>query len=152
MQVILFETVQNLGSIGDTVNVKPGFARNYLIPQGKAVPATPEALAAVEARRVELVTQEDEARVAAQAKAEQLDGMSVTIAGKAGEEGKLFGSVGTVDIVEAVGESGVEVTRHEVLLPDGALRQVGEYDIQVRFHTDVHAQIKVNVVGEGQEV
>ena len=90
MQVILFETVQNLGSIGDTVNVKPGFARNYLIPQGKAVPATPEALAAVEARRVELVTQEDEARVAAQAKAEQLDGMSVTIAGKAGEEGKLF--------------------------------------------------------------
>ena len=148
MEVILFETVQNLGSVGDTVNVKPGFARNFLIPQGKAMPATPEALAAVQTRRAELEEQETEARDAAQAKAEKIEGMTVTVARKAGEEGKLFGSVGTADLVEAIAESGIEVTRHEVLLPDGALRQVGEYDVQVRLHSDVHAQIKVEVVGE----
>ena len=146
MEVILFETVQSLGTVGDTVNVKPGFARNFLIPQGKAVPATPEALAAVELRRAELEAQEGQAREVAQVKAEKLEGMSVTVARKAGEEGKLFGSVGTSDLVEALAESGVEVTRHEVLLPDGALRQVGEYDIQLRLHTDVEAQIKVEVV------
>ena len=148
MEVILFEIVQNLGSVGDTVNVKPGFARNFLIPQGKAMPATPEALAAVQTRRAELEEQETEARDAAQAKAEKIEGMTVTVARKAGEEGKLFGSVGTADLVEAIAESGIEVTRHEVLLPDGALRQVGEYDVQVRLHSDVHAQIKVEVVGE----
>ena len=148
MEVILFDTVQNLGSVGDTVNVKPGFARNFLIPQGKAMPATPEALTAVEARRAELEQQEAEACDAAQAKAEKIEGMAVTVARKAGEEGKLFGSVGTADLVEAIAESGIEVTRHEVLLPDGALRQVGEYDVQVRLHSDVQAQIKVEVVGE----
>ncbi len=148
MEVILFETVQNLGSIGDTVNVKPGFARNYLIPQGKAMPATREALAAVEARRADLDRQDLQARDAAQAKAEKLEGMSVTVARKAGEEGKLFGSVGTADLVQVIAESGVEVTRHEVLLPEGPLRQVGEYDIQIRLHTDVQTQIKVEVVGE----
>lgn len=148
MEVILFETVQSLGNVGDTVNVKPGFARNYLIPQGKAMPATPEALAAVETRRAELDQQEADTRDAAQVKAEKIEGMTVTVARKAGEEGKLFGSVGTADLVEAIAEAGIEVTRHEVLLPDGALRQVGEYDVQVRLHTDVHAQIKVEVVGE----
>lgn len=148
MEVILFETVQNLGSVGDTVNVKPGYARNYLIPQGKAVPATEEALTAVEARRVELEQQEEQVRASARAKADQLEGMSVKVMRKAGEEGRLFGSVGAADIAEAVRESGVEVSRHEVLLPNGALRQVGEFDIQIRPHMDVQAEIKVEVVGE----
>ena len=148
MEVILFETVQNLGSVGDKVNVKPGFARNYLIPQGKAVPATEEALTAVEARRAELEQQEEQVRAGARAKAEQLEGMSVKVMRKAGEEGRLFGSVGAADIAEAVRESGVEVTRHEVLLPNGALRQVGEFDIQIRLHMDVQTEIKVEVVGE----
>ena len=151
MEVILFETVQNLGNVGDTVNVKPGFARNYLIPQGKAVPATAKALAALEARRAELEHHEDQARAAAQAKADQLEGMSLKITRKAGEEGKLFGSVGTADLAEAIAASGTEITRHEVLLPDGALRQVGEYDIQIRLHTDVQTEIKVEVVGEDQQ-
>ena len=148
MEVILFETVQNLGSVGDTVNVKPGYARNYLIPQGKAVPATADALAAVEERRAELEQQEAETRVAAQARAEQIEGLAVTVTRKAGEEGKLFGSVSTADLVESIAQSGIEVTRHEVLLPDGALRQLGDYDVQVRLHSDVFAQIKVNLVGE----
>ncbi len=148
MEVILFENVQNLGSVGDTVNVKPGFARNYLIPQGKAMPATPEALAAVEARRADLDRQDLQARDAAQAKAEKLEGMSVTVVRKVGEEGKLFGSVGSADLVEAIAEFGVEVTRHEVLLPEGPLRQVGEYDVKIQLHMDVQTQIKVEVVGE----
>lgn len=149
MEVILFETVQNLGSVGDKVNVKPGFARNYLIPQGKAAPATEQALAVVEARRAELEQLEEQARTAAQTKADQLQGLSLKVVRKAGEEGRLFGSVGAVDLMEAIGEAGgVEVTRHEVLLPDGALRQVGEYDIQIRLHTDVQTEIKVEVVGE----
>ena len=148
MEVILFETVQNLGSVGDTVNVKPGFARNYLIPQGKAVPATEEAMAAVEARRAELEQQEEQVRAEAQARADQVKDMHVKVTRKAGEEGRLFGSVGAADVAEAIGESGVEVTRHEVLLPNGALRQVGEFDVQIRLHMDVQTEIKVEVVGE----
>lgn len=148
MEVILFETVQNLGGVGDRVDVKPGFARNFLIPQGKAAPATEGALAVVEERRAELVRQEVGLREVAQAKADKLSGMIVTVARKAGEEGKLFGSVGPADLVAAIAEQGVTVTRHEVLLPDGVLRQVGEYDVQLRLHTDIQTEIKVNVVGE----
>ena len=148
MEVILFETVQNLGRVGDQVKVKPGYARNFLIPQGKAALATPEAVAKVEARRAELEQQEAEQLSAAKVKAEQIEGKSFTIARKAGEEGKLFGSVGTTDLVDAMAEDGVEVTRHEVLLPDGPLRQIGEYDIQLRLHTDVEANIHVSVVAD----
>ena len=148
MEVILFESVQNLGTIGDRVKVKPGYARNYLIPHGKAVPATAENIAALEERRAELEKQEAEILAAAQAKAEQLDGLSVEIAQMCGEEGKLFGSVGTQDIVAAVGNAGVEIARHDVHMPEGAIRQTGEYDIEVQLHSDARATIKVTVVAE----
>lgn len=150
MDVILFETVQNLGGIGDTVRVKPGYARNFLIPHGKAVPATPENLAALQAKRAELEQQEGEAHAAAQTKLESLIGLSVTIPRKAGEEGKLFGSVGTADLVEAIGEAGVEITRHDIQLPDGVIRNLGEYDVEIRLHSEVETQVHVHVVAEGE--
>lgn len=151
MEVILFESVQNLGTIGDRVNVKPGYARNYLIPQGKAVPATAENIAALEARRAELEKQEAEILAAAQARAQKLEGLAVEISQMCGDEGKLFGSVGTQDIVAAVGEAGTEIARHEVHMPEGAIRQTGEYEIEVRLHRDVETTIKVTVVPEMQE-
>jgi large subunit ribosomal protein L9 len=148
MDVILFESVPNLGTVGDTVRVKPGYARNYLIPQGKAVPATPENRAEVESRRADLEKHEAEVLSAARAKAEGLTGLEVTIARKAGEEGKLFGSVGTVDIVEAIGEQGIALARHNVQLPEGALRQVGGFDIEIRLHPEVQVTVRVDVVAE----
>ncbi len=148
MEVILFESVQNLGTIGDRVTVKPGYARNYLIPHGKAVPATAENIAALEARRAELEKQEADILAAARAKAQQLDGLSVEIAQMCGDEGKLFGSVGTQDIVTAVAQAGVEIARHDVHLPEGAIRQTGEYEIEVQLHSDARATIKVTVVPE----
>jgi large subunit ribosomal protein L9 len=150
MEVILFESVLNLGTIGDRVNVKPGYARNYLIPQGKAVPATAENVAALETRRVELEKQEAEIVAAAQAKVQKLEGLAVEIAQMCGDEGKLFGSVGTQDIVSAVAEAGVEIARHDVHMPEGAIRQTGEYDIEVQLHSDVSTSIKVTVVPETQ--
>jgi len=148
MDVILFETLPNLGRMGDRVKVKPGYARNYLIPQGKAVPATPENIAALEARRAELEQQEAAILAEAQAKAQAIEGLSVTITRKAGEEGKLFGSVGTHDIVDAVREAGVEIARHEVLLPAGTLREIGDYEVHVRPHPDVETVLKVVVAPE----
>ncbi len=148
MEIILYESVSNLGTVGDRVNVKPGYARNYLLPQGKAVPATPENLAIAEAKRAELEKHEAELCGAAKAVAETLDGMSLSIARKAGEEGKLFGSVGTADLVEAIAAAGTEITRHDIQLPDGALRQIGEYDIEIRLHADVCCQVHVSVVPE----
>lgn len=148
MQVILMQKVQNVGELGQTVNVKPGFARNYLIPQGLAVLATPENVAAFEARRAELERQQAEALAAAQARAEALTGMVVTIAQRAGEEGKLFGSVGTQDIAEAVTRAGVPVEKHEVRLPTGPLRQTGDYEIDIHLYTDVNASVGVSIVPE----
>jgi len=150
MEVILLEKIQNLGDLGQTVRVKPGYARNFLLPTGKAIPATAENQAEFEARRAELERQQTDALGAAQAKADALAGVSVTIARKAGEEGKLFGSVGTQDIAEAVTAAGVgvELTRQEVRLPAGSLREVGEYEVGVHFHADVDATIAVNVVAE----
>lgn len=148
MEVILFEAVQNLGSVGDTVRVKSGYARNYLIPQGKAAFATPEARAAVEAHRVELEKQEAVHRTEAEQRAQALEGKTFEVARKAGEEGKLFGSVGTADLVEVIAELGLEVTRHEILLPEGPLRQLGDYELQVRMHTDVEATIHVTIIAE----
>ena len=148
MQVILFETVQNLGRVGDKVRVKPGYARNFLIPQGKAQLATPAAAAAVEERRAELEQQEAAQRDEAQTKADSISGRSFSIARKAGEEGKLFGSVAAQDVADALTEAGVQASRHEVMLPEGPIRQTGEYEITLRLHYDVETSITVNVVAE----
>lgn len=148
MEVILLENVNNLGSLGDKVNVRPGYGRNFLIPQGKAVSATEENVAAFEARRAELEKAAAEALAAAQARADKLEGLSVTIPQKAGDEGKLFGSVGTQDIADACVAAGVEVAKSEVRMPTGAIREVGEFDIDIQLHGDVTATVKVVIVAE----
>lgn len=148
MDVILLEKIKGLGALGSKVSVKPGYGRNFLIPQGKALPATAKNVADFEARRAELERQEAEALAAATARAEALAQLSVTIASKAGDEGKLFGSVGNRDIADAVTAAGVQLEKHEVRLPEGALRNTGEYEITVYVHSDVSAVVKVSVVAE----
>jgi large subunit ribosomal protein L9 len=148
MEVILLEKIENLGALGDRVNVKPGYGRNYLIPKGKAASATAENIAEFEARRAELEKQAGEALAAAEARREQLADRTFTIKAKAGEEGKLFGSIGTADIAHAIGEAGVEVERHEIRLPTGAYRQVGEYDVEIHLHTDINTVVKLLIEAE----
>lgn len=148
MQVILLERIANLGNLGEVVKVKSGFGRNFLIPQGKAKPATKDNIAEVEQRRAELEAVFAAQLTAAQQRAEKLNGFVVTLAAKAGEGGKLFGSIGTRDIAEAATAAGIDLTKSEVLLPNGALRNTGEYDIAVRVHADVEATIKLAVVAE----
>ena len=148
MEVILLEKVENLGSLGDRVKVKSGYGRNFLIPSGKATPATEEHIKAFEERRAELEKAAAEALAAAQARAEQLADMSITIVARAGDEGKLFGSVGTSDIAEAVTAAGVAIERHEVRLPEGAFRQIGEYQVGIHLHTDVNLEITLIVETE----
>ena len=149
MEVILLEKIGKLGGLGDRVTVKPGFGRNYLIPQGKAVPATDSNVAEFEARRAELEATAAEAVAAAEVRAGQLAELGqITIPANAGDEGKLFGSVGTRDIAEAVSAAGVEIEKSEVRLPEGALREVGEYEISIHLHSDVDAAIQVAVVPE----
>lgn len=149
MEVILLQKVENLGNLGDRVKVRPGYGRNYLIPQGKAAPATPENVAAFEARRAELEKQAAEALAAAEARKAAIEKLGgVTIAAKTGEEGKLFGSVGTVDIAEALTAAGVEVERREVRLPEGPIRVAGEHEVEIHLHTDVNVSLKVTVVSE----
>ena len=148
MEVILLEKVENLGSLGDRVNVKPGYGRNFLIPSGKATPATEEHIKAFEERRAELEKAAVDAQGMAEARREKLVGMSVTIQARAGEEGKLFGSIGTADIAEAIAAAGVEVERSEVRLPEGAFRQVGEYSVLVHLHTDVNTEIALVIEAE----
>lgn len=148
MEVILLEKVANLGKLGDKVNVKPGYGRNYLMPQGKAVTATEANLAAFETRRAELEKAAAAVHAAAQARADKLEGISVEITRIAGEEGKLFGSVGTTDIAEAICAAGVEVEKSEVRLPNGALREVGEFEVDVQLDSEVTASVKVNIVAE----
>jgi large subunit ribosomal protein L9 len=149
MEVILLEKVRNLGGLGDQVKVKSGFGRNYLIPTGKAVMATKDNIAMFEERRAELEAKAAEQLSAAQARAEQLAGLGViTIAARAGEEGKLFGSVSAADIADAVTAAGVEVAKSEVKLPEGPLRTTGEFELQVVLHTDVDQNINVQVVAE----
>jgi len=145
MNVILLEKVQNLGNLGDQVSVKSGFARNFLIPQGKAKPATKENVAEFEARRAELVKQAEEALAAAQAVYEKMNGLVVSIESVAGDEGKLFGSVGTQDIADALTSANFEVARKSIRMPDGALRHVGTYEIDIELHSDVVASITVEV-------
>jgi large subunit ribosomal protein L9 len=148
MEVILLEKVHKLGSLGDQVKVKPGFGRNYLIPSGKAVSATKENIAKFDERRAELEKQQQESLAKASARAEKLNEVNVSIARKAGAEGKLFGSVGTIDIADAVTESGTELAKHEIRLPEGPIRGIGEYELDVQLHADVTATIKVNVVAD----
>ena len=143
MEIILLEKIANLGAMGEKVNVKPGYGRNYLIPQGKAAAATPENIADYEARRAELEKASADALTAALARRKELLDKVITIASHAGEEGKLFGSVGTADIAHALTESGTAVERHEVRLPEGAFRMVGEYDVLLQLHADVDATIKL---------
>ncbi|WP_404368639.1 50S ribosomal protein L9 [Marinobacter sp.] len=148
MEVILLEKVANLGSLGDKVKVKSGYGRNFLMPYGKAVPATESNVKAFEERRAELEKAAADKQAQAQARAEALNGASVTISSKAGDEGKLFGSIGPRDIADAVSATGTEIDKSEVRLPEGPLRMTGEYDIQLQLHSDVTAEIKVTVVAE----
>lgn len=150
MNVILLEKIRNLGDLGDSVTVAAGYGRNFLIPQGKAVPATKENIQHFEERRAELQAAADEKLAKAQARAEQLAGLTVTITANAGDEGKLFGSVGTADIADAVTAQGVELEKKEVRMPEGAIRQTGEFTFEVHLHPEVEANIKVIVVGEEQ--
>lgn len=148
MEVILLEKVGKLGGLGDKVNVKSGYGRNYLLPYGKAVAATASNVADFEARRAELEAAAAARVGSAEARAEALNGKSVTIAVKAGDEGKLFGSVGTRDIADALTAAGVEVAKSEVRLPNGALREIGEYEVDVQLHSEVFATVQVVIVGE----
>lgn len=149
MDIILLDKIANLGGLGDQVSVKAGYARNFLFPQGKAVPATKDNVAKFEARRAELEAKIAEALAAAQARADQLAALeAITIASPAGDEGKLFGSVGTRDIADAITAAGVEVSKAEVKLPTGTLRELGEYDIDVQLHSDVTTTAKVVIVAE----
>jgi len=148
MNIILLEKVQNLGGLGDQVTVRSGFGRNFLIPQGKAVPATKDNIEHFERRRSELESQAAEKLAQAQSLAAKLGETSFTIASKAGDEGKLFGSIGTRDIANMIIDTGINIEKKQVLLPHGAIRQVGEYNIEIHCHTDVNATIKVTVIPE----
>ncbi len=148
MQIILLEKVVNLGGLGDVVKVKDGYARNFLIPQGKARRATPSNLTEFESRRAELEAAQSAALAAAQAQGAKLDGLLVQITQKAGVDGRLFGSVTTIDIAEALKAQGFEVERSSIRLPQGPLKQIGDSDIAISLHTDVVVHIKVSVLGE----
>ncbi len=150
MEVILLEKMRNLGALGDKVKVKPGFARNFLVPKGKAVYATKENLAKVEQRRAELEKIDAEKMREAQARQKVINELNaITITAKSGEEGKLFGSIGSRDIVSALEKAGVAVEKREIRLPEGALRLVGEYAIEIELEGDLVAIVKINIVGEG---
>lgn len=148
MQLILLEKIRNLGELGDQVNVKAGYGRNYLIPQHKAVVATAENKALFESRRIEFEKAQADALGRAQARAQAMAGATVQIASKAGEEGKLFGSVGTAEIAEAMTAAGFELVRSEVQLPNGPLKTVGDHEVAVSLHSEVNIRIIVSVVGE----
>ena len=148
MNVILLERIGKLGTLGDEVSVKNGYARNFLIPTGRAVRVTPENRAAFEARRAELEAAAGEKLAAAETRAAALEGVSATLMVRASEEGRLFGSVGTVEISKALTDQGNEVTKAEVSLPEGTIRQVGEYEVEIQLHPGVTATVGINVVAE----
>ena len=148
MQIILLEKIANVGNLGDVVKVKDGYARNFLIPQGLAKRATPENLKAIEERRADLEKAAGEKLATAQAQGEKIEGTTLRIAQKAGVDGRLFGSVTNVDIVEALKAQGVEVEKSMIRMPSGPLKQVGDHPVTVVLHTDVTAHVTVTVVGE----
>jgi large subunit ribosomal protein L9 len=148
MEVILLEKVANLGNLGDKVTIKSGYGRNYLVPYGKAVAATAKKIAEFEERRTELEKAAAEKLSAAQARANALSKLEVVIAHKAGDEGRLFGSIGTHNIAEAITAAGIAVEKHEVRLPHGAIRHIGEFEIDITLHTDVVAKMPIKIVAE----
>jgi len=148
MQVILMEKVANLGELGDVVKVKDGYARNFLIPEGKAKRATPDNLKMFEAKRAELEKAQGEVLAKAQERGSKLEGLTVQITQKAGPDGRLFGSVTNYDIVEELKKLGHEVERANIRMPQGPLKQVGEYPLQIGLHTDVTVTVKIAVLGE----
>ena len=148
MDIILLEKVDRLGKLGDVVSVKPGFARNFLLPFGKAKVANAENIKALEGRRAELEAKEAETLATATARKAKLDALEISITSKAGTEGKLFGSVGNADIADAINAAGIEVEKKEVRLPTGPIRAAGEYEIDLHLHTDVNAAIKLTIIGE----
>ena len=148
MNIILLEKVANLGNLGDKVSVKPGFGRNFLIPGGKAVLATPDRIKEFETRRAELEKAEADRLTQAQTRAEAVEKLSLTITHQAGEEGKLFGSVGLPDIIKACADAGVEIDKQEIKLSEGSIRQTGEFEIAIHLHSDVVATLKLAVVSE----
>lgn len=148
MQIILLEKVVNLGGLGDVVKVKDGYARNFLIPQGKAKRATPAALAEFEVKRAELEKAQAEKLAACQAQAEKLNGLMVQITRKAGMDGRLFGSVSNFDVAEALAAQGHEIEKSAIRMPDGPLKTIGDFPLDIALHTDVIAQVTVSVLGE----
>ncbi|WP_320819975.1 50S ribosomal protein L9 [Thalassolituus sp.] len=148
MQIILLEKIANLGTLGDQVSVKPGYARNFLFPQGKAVPATKVNVEQFETRRAELEAQADANLAEANARKEKIEEIELSVAVKAGDEGKLFGSLGNRDIADLASQAGVEVAKSQVRLPNGPIRNVGEFDITIQLHAEVSAVLKLHVVAE----
>ena len=148
MKVILLDRVENLGAIGDLVSVKSGYGRNYLIPNGKAALATAQNIKELEKKKEELEKRAAEQLEAAKSRGELIQGMSLTISANVESEGKLYGSVGPVDIVEAFEKVGVSVERSEIRMPDGPIREVGESEISLHFHSDVDIPVTLNVVSE----
>ncbi|PIE45475.1 MAG: 50S ribosomal protein L9 [Gammaproteobacteria bacterium] len=147
MQVILLERIAKLGDLGDRVSVKSGYGRNFLIPQGKATPATKANIAKFEARRAELEKAAAELLATAQAKADAVEGKRITIEAKQGGEGRLFGSVTSIDIVEVAKNNGIDIERNEIRMPTGPIRSTGEFVIPLHFHADVESEIIVEVIG-----
>lgn len=148
MEVILLSEIENLGALGDKVSVRPGYARNYLIPQGKATFATTENIAEFEARRAQLEAQAATALTAAEERKEKLDGLTVTISAKEASEGKLFGSIGNIDILNALNSLGHEVEKKEIRMPDGAFRNTGEHQVELHLYTEVNATVTISIVPE----
>jgi large subunit ribosomal protein L9 len=148
MEVILLEKVGNLGNLGETVRVKSGYGRNYLIPNRKAVPATKPNIEKFESQRADLEKAQADVVGKATARAESFVGLSITLKRKAGPEGKLYGSVGTADISQAVAETGNVLAKNEVRLPDGPFRHIGEFDVEVNLHADITVSIKLSIVAE----
>ena len=148
MQIILLQKVHNLGDLGEVVNVKPGFARNYLIPQGKASMATETNIKLFEERKAELIAKESDSLAAATARAESIEGLEITISSNASPEGKLYGSIGPREIAEKLTENGFPVDKSEVVMSEGAFREVGEFEVELKFHADVAAKFKLLVEGE----
>lgn len=148
MEVILLDNIGKLGGLGDKVTVKPGYGRNYLVPYGLAVPATKDNIEAFEAQRAELEAQAAERKAEAEARAEQLNDIELSLVSKAGDEGKLFGSIGPRDLADAISSAGIDIAKSEVRMPNGPIRQTGEYDITLHLHAEVDAAVRVVVVAE----
>jgi large subunit ribosomal protein L9 len=148
MEVILLEKIRNLGDIGDRVNVKAGYARNYLLPQKMAVTATPRNIEKFEEMRVELEKKAVDSLAVAKSRAEALGKLAINIPMKANEEGKLFGSVSIHEIMNAIKEHGIEVSKKEIILPQGPIHQLGEFEINLQLHTDVNVVLRINIVAK----